>query len=56
MNGYAFIDSRFIKKVFEKLLNVKLKPLLIPCNVRGFNSKQGTPITYFVCLTLNIDR
>jgi hypothetical protein len=56
MNGYAFIDSRFIEKVFKKLLDVKLKPLPIPCSVRGFNGKQGMPITHFVRLTLDIDR
>jgi hypothetical protein len=55
-NGYAFIDSRFIEKVFKKLLDVKLKPLLIPCNIRGFDGKQGMSITHFVCLTLDIDR
>jgi hypothetical protein len=54
-NGYAFIDSRFIGKVSERLPDVKLEPLPIPCGVRGFDGKQGTPITHFVRLTLDID-
>jgi hypothetical protein len=39
VNGYAFINSYFIKKVSKKLPNIKLEPLPTPYSVRGFDSK-----------------
>jgi len=39
VNSYTFINSRFIEKVFERLLDIKLESLFIPCGIRGFDSK-----------------
>jgi predicted aspartyl protease len=53
-NGYTFIDSKFVR-IIERFLDVKPTQLKSPCNVRGFNGKQATPITHYIELTLLID-
>jgi len=53
-NGHTFIDSKFVKTI-ERFLDVKPVLLKSPCNVRGFDGKQATPITHYIELTLLID-
>jgi hypothetical protein len=54
VNGYTFINSKFIK-IIERFLDIKPILLKSPCNIRGFDGKQATPITYYIELTLLID-
>jgi hypothetical protein len=53
-NGNTFIDATFVKTI-ERFLGVKPTPLKLPCNVRGFDGAQATPITHYIELTLSID-
>ena len=38
-NSYTFINSRFIRKVSKRLLDIKLEPLSIPYSIQGFDNK-----------------
>jgi hypothetical protein len=53
-NGYAFIDTEFVK-LAARFLDLIPQRLSTPCNVRGFDGKQAKPITDYVELTLLLD-
>ena len=53
-NGYAFIDTKFAA-LATRFLDTKTQRLLIPCNIRGFDSKIAQPITDYMELTLLIN-
>ena len=43
-------------KTIKRFLGIEPVPLKMPCNVKGFNGKQATPITHYVELSLRINR
>ena len=53
-NRNTFIDSKFVKTI-KRFLGIEPVLLEMPCNVRGFNGKQATPITHYVKLSLRIN-
>jgi hypothetical protein len=54
-NGFAFIDTACTIDT-AKFLNIKATKLKEPIAVKGFNSKQGYTVTYFLTLYLFINK
>jgi len=54
-NGYAFINTEFAA-LATRFLDTKTQRLLIPCNIRGFDSKIAQLITNYIKLTLLINK
>jgi hypothetical protein len=54
-NGFAFIDTACAINT-AKFLNIKATKLKEPIAVKGFNSKQGYTVTYFLTLHLSINK
>jgi hypothetical protein len=54
-NRFAFIDTAYAIDI-AKFLNIKVTKLKEPIAVKGFNSKQGYAVTYFLTLHLSINR
>jgi hypothetical protein len=54
-NGFAFINTACAINT-AKFLNIKVIELKEPIAVKGFNSKQGYAVTYFLTLHLSINR
>jgi hypothetical protein len=54
-NGFTFIDTACAINT-AKFLNIKAIELKKPIAVKGFNSKQGYAVTYFLTLHLSINK
>jgi hypothetical protein len=54
-NGFAFIDTACAIDI-AKFLDIKATRLKEPISVKGFDSKQGHAVTYYLTLHLFINR
>jgi hypothetical protein len=54
INRYTFINSKFIR-IIKRFLDIKPIQLVLSYNIKGFNSKQAIPITYYIKLILLIN-
>jgi hypothetical protein len=54
-NRFTFINTAYAINI-AKFLNIKVIKLKEPIAVKGFNSKQGYTVTYFLTLHLFINK
>jgi hypothetical protein len=53
-NGFAFINTACAIDI-AKFLNLKAQPLVRPIGTKGFDGRQGKPVTHILTLHLSID-
>ena len=53
-NGFAFMNTACAIDI-TKFFNLKTQPLIRPITARGFDGRQGKPVTHFLTLHLSLD-
>jgi hypothetical protein len=54
-NGFVFIDTQYTVDI-ARFLGLKTRRLPRSVPVKGYNSKEGQPITHYLQLHLTVDR